>query len=236
MSNRWLGVFLIVMTVPTLASAQTASRFEIGPVVRMDKVSVEGVSQSMPVFGVAVTARLSKTWGLEGEFTRADGPEFEHSREGISETFAPEGAPRAELERLGVHARWRHAYRPGFGGSVAVTARGRLTSRADVLVRLGLASRAYTETMEYIVLSIPEGIDPSRLATFSFGNGNRSSNPFSATTERGGLLMGAELPFRIATRFTVAPEVRYVYGGGGSMERNDPHREASFGLRAGWAF
>src|SRR4026209_2248792 len=245
MSNRWVAVFLMVLTVPALASAQTASRFEIGPFVRMDKVSVEGVSERMPVFGVAAAARLAKTGGLEGEITRADGPEFEHSREGISETFAPPGAPRAELERLGVHARWRpadrprlgrrgagaaaalpagaQACRPGCGGGVAVRARGRLTSRADMRVRLGLASRAYTETLEYIVVSMPAGPDPSRLAGFSFGNGNRASNPYSATTQRGGLLMGAEVPIRIAARFTVAPEVRYVYGGGGSMEKNDPH-------------
>jgi hypothetical protein len=234
MSNRWLGLFLMVAAVPTVAAAQTPARFEVGPVVRTDKVSVDGVSRSMPVLGVAATARLSKTWGLEGEFTRADGGEFEHSYEGISETFAPEGAPFAELERLGVHARWRHAYRPGFGGSVAVTARGRVTSRADVLVRLGLASRAYTETLEYIVLSIPEGIDPSRLSSVSFGNGERSSNPYTTTTQRGGLLMGAELPIRIAARLTVAPDVRYVFGGG--PRKNDPHREASIGLRVGWAF
>jgi hypothetical protein len=234
MRSKWVGLTLIVLAVPAVATAQTRNRFDVGPVARAERVTVGEKTQVMPVFGFAASARLSKTWGLEAEITQVNGREFSRSRDGISETFAPAGSTAAENERLGVHARWRNTYRPGLGGIVAVTARHGLGSRAAMLVRLGLAARSYRETQEYIVLSIPDGIDPRRLATVSFGNGNRSSNPFVDKTDRGGLLMGAEVPITIVGRLSVAPEVRYVYGGG--SHSGDTHREASAGLRARWAF
>jgi hypothetical protein len=234
MREHVLGVVLIVTAVPALATPQTTTKFDVGPVVRAEQIGVEGVTQVMAVFGVAASARLSRIWGLEGEIAQSDGREFSHSREGISESFAPAGATWAEVERLGVLARWRYGYRPGLGGTVAVTARGTLNRHTDLLFRLGLATRSYTQSYEYSVLSIPDGIDPRRLAGHSFGNGERSGNPYVEKTQRGGLLMGAEVPIRIGTRLSVAPEVRYVYGG--SARFDDKHQEVGLGVRAGWAF
>jgi hypothetical protein len=234
MRHFWLSA-AVILGAASGASAQTSPRFVVGPVARVDKVSAEaGVTSVMPVFGLAASVRLSRTWGIEGEITQARGREFTHSYDGVSETFAPLNSTLAEKERLGVLARWRYGYRPGMGGSVAVTARAGLASRADIQFRLGLAARNYERSFDYTVLRIPEGIDPARLATFSFGDGTSSSPHQRLNTQRGGLLMGVAVPIKITRRLTVAPDVRYVYGGPARI--GEKHRELSLGVRAGWGF
>src|SRR6476659_356486 len=136
--------------------------------------------------------RLSKSFGVEGGRTQARGQELVHSYEGVSETFAPLDSTLQEKERLGVHARWRFGYRPGLGGAVAMTAGGGVSRRADLVFRLGVSLRNYLQSYEYTVLTIPEGIDPSRLAGVSFGNGRSSGNPWLTNMTRGGLLMGLD--------------------------------------------
>ena len=231
-----LAIVIATIGAATTVSAQTLPRVDIGPVVRVDKVTVQrGVSRTMPVFGVAASIRLSETWGVEGEVTQAGGGEFARSRDAISETFAPAGSSIAEIERLGVLARERMTYRAGVGWSAGVTARTGTTGRANMVFRLGLTSRTYAETWEHTTLRIPEGIDPSRLAGFAFGNGNRASNPWRGNAQRGGFLMGIDVPIRITQRLSLAPLVRYVYGSGPDGG-DDGHRELSIGVRSGWRF
>jgi hypothetical protein len=216
----------IVLSAGPDASGQAAPRFGVGPVVRADKVMVEsGLDAVVPVFGLTASARLSKTWGVEGEITGASG-DFSRSYEGWFVSYAPPNSTRAEIERLAPTARRTMAYLPGLGGSVAVTARGGSRGRAGVVVRLGMAFRRYTETSDFTILTIPEGIDPVRVAA-SFGSERTGRS-------RGGLLAGVEAPIRLAGQLTVSPEVRYVYGGPARV--GEKHREVSLGIRAGWGF
>jgi hypothetical protein len=216
----------LILGPVSFASAQLAPRFDVGPVVRADKVMVEsGLGAVVPVFGLMASARLSRTWGVEGEVTGARG-DFSRSYEGWFVSFAPPNSTRQEIERLAPTARRTMAYRPGLGGSVAVTARAGSTGRADVVVRLGVSFRRYTETSDFTILTIPEGIDPARL-TASFGSERTDRS-------RGGLLAGFEVPIRLARQVTVSPEVRYVYGGPARI--GEKHRELSLGVRAGWRF
>jgi hypothetical protein len=232
---------LIVGAVP-MAFAQTSSRFEVASVARVDRVSVGGseggsIHSVMPVFGVVVTARLWKTWGIEGEITQAQGHEFGSFRDAALVSFAATGATREEINRLSVLYRISDGYIPRMGWSVAATARRGLTGRADVELRLGLATRRYVETFDYTVLRIPDGIDPSRLPRFTRGptapTGAGASNG-RFNTVRGGLLMGVDVPIRITKGLTVTSNVRYVYGLG--SKKDDSHREASLGMRIGWRF
>jgi hypothetical protein len=78
------------------------------------------------------------------------------------------------------------------------------------------------------------GIDPARLATFSVGDGTSSSPNQRLNTQRGGLLMGVAVPIKITARLTVAPDVRFAYGGPARI--GEKHRERSLGVRAGWGF
>jgi hypothetical protein len=215
------------------ASAQTVHRFEVGPVLRVERVSEAEAVSVMPVLGIVGSARLSKFWGLEGEITQADRHEFGFSREGISETFAPPNSTLEENERLGVHARWRYGYRPGMGYTVALTAGNGGTGRADVRVRFGVAVRKYAESFDFTVLSVPPGVN-RRPAVVSIGDGIQSSLDGPLKIQRGGILLGVEVPLRFRRRLTAAPEVRYVYGG--SDRFGGGHSEASFGMRAAWRF
>jgi hypothetical protein len=229
----WKAAVFVLASV-AVASAQTQPRFEIGPVARVDKVSIEGgVERVVPVLGAAGSIRLTKHWALEGELTQAGPGEFARSYEGVSISYAPPDATRAEIERLGVRQRWRLGYRPGLGGWFGVSGGGQLAGPVDLKVRLGLASRSYEETRDELVLQIPEGIDPARVSGNLFqGSGLSRSQKFS--TQRGGLLMGVEMPIRVTRRLSLAPDVRYVYGGPAQI--GSKHREVSFGFRAGWGF
>ncbi len=232
MRTFWLAIVLTAAIVSG-ATAQTSPRFTVGPVVRGDRVAVErDLNSLMPVFGVSATARLTNTWGLEGEITRAAGSEFVHSYEAVSQHFAPANATAAEMERLGVKARWRYGYRPATGGSIAVTARAGLAGRADLVLRLGFAMRRYTEARHFTVLSIPPGIDPSRVTTVSFGDGTAASNDGYFKVQRGGLLVGVGVPVTLTRRLAVSADVQYVYGGPASFTYK--HNEVSLGLRARW--
>lgn len=104
-----------------------------------------------------------------------------------------------------------------------------MTGRADVELRLGLAFRRYVETIDSTILRIPDGIDPSRLARYT-STITGSNGRFN--TQRGGLLMGVDVPIRITKGLTATSDVRYVYGD----EEFDSHREASLGMRIGWRF
>jgi hypothetical protein len=226
---------LIVGFVP-IASAQTASRFEVAPVVRADRVALKGrLHTIMPVFGAVVSARLWKTWGVEGEISKAQGREFGSSYEGILQSFAPSGATRDEYNRLGVLYRVSEGYIPGIGGSLAAIARCGCKGRADVEFRLGLALRNYGETFDYTVLRIPSGIDPARVGGIGRSDGTGPALTHGrVNTVRGGFLIGMDVPVKITKRVTVTPDLRYVYSGPEKQE--DGHREASFGIRAGWRF
>jgi len=234
MRTLLIGIAFVVGVGPT-ALAQTAPRFSIGVVGRLDKVGVEaGLETAMPVVGIATSARLSKTFGIDAEITNTSRREFARSYEGISQSFAEPNSSLAEIERLGVRTRTRYGYIPGLGWSVAMTGRAGLTGPADIVLRLGLAARSYTETYENTVLSIPAGIDPRRLAIFSRGDGTGAGpNDAPLKTQRGGLLMGLAVPVRVTRRLSVTPDVRYVYGGPAQIGHK--HREVSLGVRAGWA-
>ena len=136
MRTFWVTMALVLGSVP-VAFAQPSPRFDVGPVVRVDRVMVEsGLRTVMPVVGLVGSARFSKIWGMEGEITQASGS-FSRSYEGWFVSYAPPNSTRAEIERLAPTARRTLGYVPGVGGSVAVTARGGSTGRADVVFTAG---------------------------------------------------------------------------------------------------
>ena len=73
---------LLLLGFVTGASSQTAGRFEIGPVVRLDRYFIEGdVTGRSPVAGAVGSFKLSNTFSVETEVTQASS-RFERSREG----------------------------------------------------------------------------------------------------------------------------------------------------------
>ena len=85
-----------------------------------------------------------------------------------------------------------------------------------------------TDSSRENILSIPAEVDPARVARDT----NFSGSSFSGT--RGGLLFGLGSTIALTDHISVAPEVRFVYGGPAQI--GSKHREAGFGLRGMWRF
>lgn len=218
---------LFVVGLVDVAAAQTGSRMSIGPVARLDRVFVEGGARgATAVAGALATIRLGERYGVEVELTRASNP-IERSYEGTFISYGPVPSPsREEFDRFAPKARRTLGYRPGMGWSAAVVARRGLTPRTTLGARAGISSRAYSETSNYEILSVPEGVDPARIA-----------RDFQDTVDhvwRGGLLVGADLTLALTEHLSVAPELRLVYGGPARI--GNTHREAGVGARGTWRF
>lgn len=221
-----LPFVLAVAGFSSIASAQTASRFEIGPLARLDRVYIEGnLSGSVPVAGITARVRLWKGLGVEGEMTWANGG-MERSYEGWFVSFAGRDASREEIERLAPTARRTLGYHPGGGGAGAIVIRGAVSPRVHLGARAGLSARRYTETSDFTVLTIPDEVDPE-LAMKHFVDS-------SSTRIRGGLLFGADAIVALTGRFSIVPEVRFVYSGPARI--GNKHRELGAGLRGVWRF
>ncbi|HET7696103.1 MAG TPA: hypothetical protein VFK57_10375 [Vicinamibacterales bacterium] len=217
---------LIVLAGVTSAAGQTP-RLEIGPVVRLDRVFIEGgTTGSTVAAGAAATLRLSNRYAIQGDVTRA-ARRIERSYEGrfISYATGP-AATREEIERLAPVARRSLGYAPGVGASVAFRAGGDITPRVAVGASAGATARRYDQTSAYTLLSIPDGVDPSRVA--------RDHQNSSVHRWRGGLLLGLDGSVAVTPRLSVAPEVRVVYGGPARI--GNKYRELGAGLRAVWRF
>ena len=218
---------LLVLGFVDVAMAQPASRIEIGPVLRFDRVAIEGgAGGSTTVAGAVATFRTSKILGLEAEVTQASG-RIERSYEGWFISYVTTPNPtREEIERMAPTARRSLGYEPGLGWVVALTARGEVNRRVKLGARLGVSARDYVETSTYTILSIPEGVDPRRVASdFQNDSFHRS---------RGGLVFGIDGSVAVTKHLSVAPELRFVYGGPARI--GNTHREAGFGARATWRF
>jgi hypothetical protein len=216
----------LVLGFVTGAAGQTP-RFELGPVVRLDQVFIEGgAGGGTTTAGVVANFRISKTYGVEAELTTASN-RIERSYEGwfISYAKGP-NASREEIERLAPTARRSLGYVPGVGWSAAFVARGEISRRVSLAGRVGISARDYLETSSYTILTIPEGVDPARVA--------RDFKDSSRHRTRGGLLLGVDIPVAVTDHLSIAPEVRLVYGGPARI--GDKHRELGLGARATWRF
>jgi hypothetical protein len=225
MRTLWMSM-LLAAGVSAVASAQQVSRFDVGPVARVDRVFIEGgAGGPTTVAGLTASVRIWKALGVEGEWTWAS-HRIERSYEGWFVSFAGPNATREEIERLAPTARRTLGYVPGAGGAAALVVRDPSNVRVRLGARLGVAGRSYTETSDFTILTIPEGIDPALVARH-FQNSSNSRI-------RGGLLFGADALVALTGHLSIVPEVRFVYGGPARI--GNKHREAGFGVRGIWGF
>jgi hypothetical protein len=226
MCGALLTTSLLLVGAAT-AAAQSPSRFTLGPVARLDRVSLDGHTKgTTPVAGVAASVRVSKAIAVEGELTGAT-RDIARSYEGwfISYAQGP-NVSREEAERLAPTARRRLDYEPGLGGAGMIVARAATSARVSVAGRLGASARRYNERSSYLVLTIPEGVDPARVA--------RDFEPQAVRTVRGGLLAGVDVDIALTGRFTLAPQMRFVYSGPAGV--GNEHRELGLGITGRWQF
>jgi hypothetical protein len=226
MSGTLLTTSLLLVGAAT-AAAQSPSRFALGPVARLDRVWLDGhTTGSTPVAGVAASVRVAKAIAVEGELTGA-ATDITRSYEGwfISYAAGP-NASREEVERLAPTARRTLDYEPGAGAAGMIVARGTISPNVSVAGRLGVSARRYTERSSYNVLTIPEGVDPARVA--------RDFLPEAVRTVRGGFLAGVDVDIALTGRFTLGPQMRFVYSGPAGF--GSEHRELGLGFTGRWQF
>ena len=220
-------IAVFTLALPTAGAAQDSSRFQVGPVARIDKVSLEGGAGG-GVFAAGATAefRIIRGLGVEAEFTQASS-DISRSYEGWFVSFNQNpNATRAEIEALAPTARRTLGYVPGRGWAAAFVTRGRVGARVTMAARLGVSARRYQQSSTFTVLTIPEGIDPARVASnFVDSTGSRT---------RGGLLVGFDAAVALTQRLSIVPEVRYVYSGPARI--GNKYRELGLGTRLMWSF
>jgi hypothetical protein len=218
---------VLAVTVPASAWAQELPRFEVGPVTRLERISLEGGAKGSTVAaGVAASVRLWSGLGVEAEVTQAS-RQISRSYEGWFVSYNQDrNATRAEIEAMAPTARRTLGYSPGLGWSAAVVARGRATERMTMAARLGVSARRYQQTSSYVILTMPEGLDPARVARdFQNSAGSRT---------RGGLLFGVDASIALTDHLAIVPDLRFVYGGPARVGNN--YREFGLGTRAAWRF
>jgi hypothetical protein len=218
---------VVVLALANRAAAQSDARFELGPVVRVDGLYFEGGTTGTIVSGgAAASLRITNRLAVEGDVTQSTG-RVERSYEGWFVSYVTTRNPtREEIERFAPTARRTLGYEAGTGWSVLLVVRDAFKSRVPVNVRVGGTGRVYRQTSDYVVLTVPEGIDPARVA--------RDFQSSSGERVRGGLLMGAEVPLRLTRRFRLVPGGHVVWGGPAQV--GNTYREAGFTLRGAIAF
>lgn len=214
MVGKSVSAVMLMLMCAFEARAQQP-RVEVGPLVRMDRVRVEGdVVAPMTAAGVGVSVRLMQSVSLETEVTRAHGP-MEHNYSGTFIGF----------DGVFPTARRDLRYEPGWGVGGALAWHGALSPRVDLGVKLGLAGRKYVEISTYTILTIPPVLDPDRVRAAFIDERN--------STSRGGVWLGVDLPVRLTPRLRVIPEARYVQG---PRQVGNAHREWSLGVRGAVGF
>ena len=221
------GLALSARSAAAQTSSTPPSRFTAAAVARIDHVYVDGHTDgTTPVGGIAASVRVSRAIAIEGELTGAT-REIARSYEGTFVSYAPPGsASRDDFERFAPRARRTVAYVPHVGGAAMVVARTVINPRLSLAGRLGVASRAYSERSSYVVLSIPEGVDPARVA--------RDFQPQTVDTVRGGLLLGVDVDLPLTACLSLPLQMRVVYSG--PAEWANQHRELGIGVSGRWQF
>ena len=204
------------------------SRFAVAAVARIEHVYVDGHTDgTTPVGGVAASVRVSRAIAIEGELTGA-AREIARSYEGtfVVRTRRPAAPAGRQFERFAPTARRTLAYVPHLGVAAMVVARTAVNARVGLAGRLGVASRGYSERSSYVVLSIPEGVDPARVA--------RDFQPQTVETVRGGLLLGVDVDLALTPRFTLPLQMRVVYSGPAELDhpapRTGPRRQRTLAV------
>jgi hypothetical protein len=167
-------------------------------------------------------AHVTDVFSVEAELT-SSANRVERSYQGTFTSYPPPGTPPTveNFERYAPVARRTLGYDPGAGFTVALVARRKASQRISVTGRVGASATRYVETSSYVVLAIPEGVDPARVV--------RDFQSSSHPRTRGGLLLGIDVAIAITPRFTIGPDVRFVWGGPAQV--GNKHRELAGGAR-----
>jgi Outer membrane protein beta-barrel domain len=149
---------------------------------------------------------------------------FTRSYTGVSTSFAPPGASRAEIERLGVITRFDKEREVTSSVSGVVIIHPAMGRRLTTGLIVGVTNQRASNRTTYTPISIPEGVDPQHPSVV--GRTEASSRNI------GGPTIGANLAIALTPHLSIVPDVRYDYGSIGD-EINNTLRTS---VRMQWRF
>jgi hypothetical protein len=205
------------------ASAQTGVRPYFGGSLGNFSVSADQVEGGAVAGGLFGGIALSKYVDVELEVV-LPADTFTRSYTGLSVSFAPPGAPRAEIERLGVITRFDKAREVTASLSGVVIVHPSLGQRLTPGFIIGVSNQRVRDQTVYTPVSIPVGVDPQHPSVVG--------RTESSTRNIGGPTVGANLAIAVTPHLSVVPDVRYDYGSLGD-EINNALRAS---VRVQWRF
>jgi len=214
---------LLLATFPADLTAQT--RGLIGAFVESYTVRADAVDGSTAAAGVAGAFAVNPLLDLEVEFSRPAGT-LQRQYTGISFSFAPQGASREEIERLGVTTRFTNERQVAgvvsFGAAFHPRNSG---SRVQPRLFTGVTTHFVRERRFLEPLQWPSTVTLEEIL-------RRQPPEELHRRALGSLTVGAGFAIALTPRLVVTPGLRYDYGSIGD-EINNAFRA---GVRVFWRF
>jgi hypothetical protein len=216
-----LLIAFLAFAIP--AHAQSGLGPYVGGSLGSFSVSADDVEGRSAAGGIVGGLALSRY--VDAEFEVAFPTDtFTRSYTGISVSFAPPGASRAEIERLGVVTRFDKERDVTASLSAVVIIHPPPGKRLTPGVIVGVTNQRTSNRASYTPVSIPEGVDPGHPAVVG--------RTEVSTRNIGGPTFGANLAIALSPHLFIVPDVRYDYGSIGD-EINNTLRTS---VRMHWRF
>ena len=193
------------------ARAQSSMRPYFGGSIgsfSLDSDEVDGRTAAAGlVAGVTLTRHVDIE--LDAVFPTAS---FTRSFTGVLVSFAPQGSSYQEIERHGVVSRsdWNRKITANI--SAVAVIHPVVTGRVVPALIAGVTNQRTRTIRRTTPLAIPTGVDPLHPAVVE--------REERYTRNMGGPTIGAQVAFYVTPRFSVVPDVRYVYGSIGDEINN----------------
>jgi hypothetical protein len=201
-------------------------RFYIGASMAADGGSRGPIpGGAVPSAGAVLGIRITDAWSVEAEVERGFRTTG-RTDEAVWLSFAPPSSTRAEIERLGIRARFERTQSAGPGFAAHAVWRSREAGRVNVGLLAGISARAYDSRVVRTTLSVPPELNLSP----DHPDVRRSDQTRNMTG--GGLSGGLVVFVRLTPVLTVAPELRYTHG----IITDDRYRVFRAGVRLMWGF
>jgi Outer membrane protein beta-barrel domain len=217
------ALLIAFLAAATAANAQSSLRPYVGGSLGSFSVSADDVEGRSVAGGIVGGLALSRY--VDAEFEAAFPTDtFTRTHTGISVSFAPLGASRAEIERLGVVTRFDNERDVTASLSAVVIIHPPAGKRLTPGVIVGVTNQRTSNRATFTPISIPEGVDPQHPAVIG--------RTEVSTRNIGGPTIGANLAIALSPHLSIVPDVRYDYGSIGD-EINNTLRTS---VRMQWRF
>jgi outer membrane protein with beta-barrel domain len=205
------AITILSVGVAATADAQSSIRPYVGASIgsfSLDSDDVDGRTAAAG-FVVGLTWRRHVDVELDAVFPTAS---FSRTFTGVMVSFAPQGSSPQEIERLGVvsHSEWDRRITSNI--SAVILIHPPVTGRVVPALVAGVTNQRTRTTTRTTPLVIPAGVDPQHPAVVA--------REERYTRNMGGPTIGAQLAVYVTPRFSVVPDVRYVYGSIGDEINN----------------